>query len=156
MSSFNKVIILGRLTRDPDLRMTPSGNHICKFGVATSRKFKLSDGSMKEETTFIDIDAFGKQAEVVSKFFTKGRQIFIEGRLRFDQWEANSGEKRNKLTIVLEGFQFIDSVRDSQQNSEPSAYKSTSENTFKSEPAPAFTSSQTEDNDFSDEHEIPF
>ena len=85
MSSFNKVILLGRLTRDPELRVTPNGNNICKFSIAVSRKFKAADGSLKEEVAFIDIDAFGRQAELVSKYFSKGKPIFMEGRLKLDQ-----------------------------------------------------------------------
>ena len=102
---------MGRLTRDPELRVTPNGNSVCAFSVATSRKFKGNDGAMKEETTFIDIDSFGKQAEVVSKYFNKGKPIFVEGRLKLDQWESN-GEKRSKLKVVLEGFQFVGGKED--------------------------------------------
>lgn len=112
MSSFNKVILLGRLTRDPELRVTQNGNNICKFGLATSRKFKAGDGEMKEETTFVDVDAFGRPAELIAKFFTKGKPIFVEGRLRLDQWEGQNGEKRSKLSVVMEGFQFVGGSRD--------------------------------------------
>ncbi|MDR2371942.1 MAG: single-stranded DNA-binding protein [Puniceicoccales bacterium] len=111
MSSFNKVIILGNLTRDPEMRTTNSGLAICKLGIATSRVSKGNDGETREETVFVDVDAFGKQAELIGRYFTKGRPIFIEGRLRLDQWETSSGEKRSKLCIVLENFQFIGSAR---------------------------------------------
>lgn len=107
MSSFNKVILLGRLTRDPELRVTRKGNTICKLGIAVSRKYKDMEGEMKEEVTFVDVDSFGKQAEVVAKFFTKGKPILVEGRLKFDQWETQTGEKRSKLGVVMEGFQFV-------------------------------------------------
>ncbi|MDR3144180.1 MAG: single-stranded DNA-binding protein [Puniceicoccales bacterium] len=107
MGSFNKVLLMGNLTRDPELRVTQGGMSICKFSVATSRQSKAADGTAREETVFIDVDAFGKQAEVIAKYFAKGRQIFVEGRLRLDQWENQSGEKRSKLGVVLEGFQFI-------------------------------------------------
>jgi single-strand DNA-binding protein len=111
MSSFNKVILLGNLTRDPEMRTTNSGSAICKLGIATSRTSKGSDGETREETVFVDVDVFGKQAEVIGRYFTKGRPIFIEGRLRLDQWETSAGEKRSKLCVVLENFQFINSSR---------------------------------------------
>jgi single-strand DNA-binding protein len=111
MSSFNKVILLGNLTRDPEMRTTNSGLAICKLGIATTRVSRGNDGETREETVFVDVDAFGKQAEVIGRYFTKGRPIFIEGRLRLDQWETPSGEKRSKLCIVLESFQFIGSSR---------------------------------------------
>jgi single-strand DNA-binding protein len=98
---------MGNLTRDPELRVTQGGVSICKFTVAVSRQAKAADGSTKEETVFIDVDSFGKQADTIGKYFTKGRQILVEGRLRLDQWETQSGEKRSKLCVVLEGFQFI-------------------------------------------------
>ena len=98
---------MGNLTRDPELRVTPSGINICKFCVATTRKYKGADGSTKEEVAFIDVDAFGKQAEVISNYFSKGKPIFVEGRLKLDQWETSAGEKRNKLGVILEGFQFV-------------------------------------------------
>lgn len=126
MSSFNKVILLGRLTRDPELRVMPNGNAICKFAIALSRKFKAVDGTMKEETTFVDIDAFGKQAEVVAKFFSKGKLIFIEGRLKFDQWESQTGEKRSKLTVVLESFEFMGAKEGSSEFSDSANYESVS------------------------------
>jgi single-strand DNA-binding protein len=107
MGSFNKVLLMGNLTRDPELRVTQGGMSICKFSVATSRQSKAADGTAREETVFVDVDAFGKQADVIAKYFTKGRQIFVEGRLRLDQWETQSGEKRSKLGVVLEGFQFV-------------------------------------------------
>jgi len=106
MASFNKVILMGNLTRDPELRVTPNGNSICKLGLATSRVYATRDGERREETTFVDVDAFGKQAEVISKYMRKGRPIMIEGRLKLDQWESD-GQKRSKLGVILENFQFL-------------------------------------------------
>ncbi len=106
MASFNKVILLGNLTRDPEMRMTPSGQAICKFALAVNRTYTAQDGQKKEEVTFVDIDSFGKQAETIGKYMTKGRQLFVEGRLKLDSWEKN-GEKRSRLTVVLENFQFV-------------------------------------------------
>ncbi|MDR1413449.1 MAG: single-stranded DNA-binding protein [Puniceicoccales bacterium] len=107
MASFNKVILMGNLTRDPEVRVTQQGMSICKFTVAVSRQSKGPDGTLREETAFIDVDAFGKQAEIIGKYFSKGRPILVEGRLRLDQWETQTGEKRSKLGVVLENFQFI-------------------------------------------------
>ena len=81
---------------------------ICKFGLAVNRTFNTKDGEKREETTFVDIDAFGRQAEVIAKYLGKGRAIFVEGRLRLDQWDdKGTGEKRSKLGVVLENFQFV-------------------------------------------------
>lgn len=107
MASFNKVILLGNLTRDPETRVTANGNTICKLGMAVSRVYSTRDGERKEETTFVDIDAFGKQAEVITKYMRKGRPLMVEGRLKLDQWETNDGQKRSKLGVVLENFQFV-------------------------------------------------
>ena len=100
MASFNKVILMGNLTRDPETRVTPSGLTICKLGLAVSRNYSTKDGEKREETTFVDVDAFGRQAEVITKYMSKGKPIMLEGRLRLDQWEANDGQKRSKLCVV--------------------------------------------------------
>jgi single-strand DNA-binding protein len=108
MANFNKVYLMGNLTRDPEMRVTPKGTAICQFGLAISRSWKDESGQTREEATFVDIEAWGKQGEVISKYCTKGRPLFVEGRLRFDQWEdKTSGQKRSKLKVVLENFQFI-------------------------------------------------
>jgi single-strand DNA-binding protein len=110
MASFNKVILAGNLTRDPELRYTSKGTAIARLGIACNRKWKSETGEMKEEVTFVDVDAFGKQAETIGQYLKKGRPILIEGRLRLDQWEdKQSGQKKSKLGVVLESFQFLDS-----------------------------------------------
>lgn len=110
MASFNKVILAGNLTRDPELRYTPKGTAIARLGIACNRKWKSESGEMKEEVTFVDVDAFGKTAEVIGQYLKKGRPILIEGRLRYDTWEdKQSGQKKSKLGVVLESFQFLDS-----------------------------------------------
>lgn len=106
MASYNKVLLMGNLTRDPEMRMTPSGQAICKFALAVNRTYTGQDGQKKEEVTFVEIDSFGKQAETIGKYMTKGRQLFVEGRLKLDSWEKN-GEKRSRLSVVLENFQFM-------------------------------------------------
>lgn len=107
MASFNKVILVGNLTRDPELRVTGTGLSICKLGLAVNRSYTGKDGESKDETTFVDVDVFGKQAETLGKYMHKGRPLMIEGRLKLDQWETNDGQKRSKLGVVLETFQFI-------------------------------------------------
>ncbi|MCR6656026.1 MAG: single-stranded DNA-binding protein [Opitutus sp.] len=108
MANFNKVYLIGNLTRDPELRVTPKGTAICQFGLAVNRQFKDESGATRDETTFVDIEAWGRQGETISKYCTKGRPLFVEGRLKLDQWEdKQSGQKRSKLKVVLEGFQFL-------------------------------------------------
>lgn len=125
MASFNKVILLGNLTRDPETRVTASGMTICKLGMAVSRAYSTKDGERKEETTFVDIDAFGKQAEVITKYMRKGRPLMVEGRLKLDQWEGNDGQKRSKLSVVLENFQFVGG-RDEGSNGQSGGYEQSS------------------------------
>src|SRR5580698_1733637 len=110
MASFNKVILAGNLTRDPELRYTPKGTAIARLGIACNRKWKSETGELKEEVTFVDVDAFGKQAETIGQYLKKGRPILIEGRLRYDTWEdKQTKQKKSKLGVVLESFQFLDS-----------------------------------------------
>jgi len=110
MASFNKVILVGNLTRDPELRYTPKGVAIAKLGLAVNRVWRTETGETREETTFVDIDAFSKQAETIAQYMKKGSPILIEGRLRLDSWEdKQTGQKRNRLGVVLEGFQFLGS-----------------------------------------------
>ena len=112
MANYNKVILAGNLTRDPELRYTPKGMAIAKFGLAINRTWKSESGESKEEATFVDIDAFGKTAETIGQYFKKGKPILIEGRLRLDQWDdKQTGQKRSKLGVVAENFQFMDSGR---------------------------------------------
>jgi single-strand DNA-binding protein len=107
MSSFNKVYLVGNLTCDPELRTLPSGSSVVAFGLAVNRSYRKPDGEEVEETTFVDIDAFGKSAETIEKYCKKGDPLMVEGRLRFRSWEDESGQKRNKLNVVLETFQFL-------------------------------------------------
>jgi|SRR6185503_1685332 single-strand DNA-binding protein len=112
MASFNKVILAGNLTRDPELRYTPKGTAVCRFGLAVNRNWTSETGEKKEEVTFVDIDAFGRQAEVVAQYMKKGRPFLLEGRLKLDQWEdKNTHQKQTKLRVVLESFSFIDGGR---------------------------------------------
>ena len=108
MANYNKVFLIGNLTRDPQLRFTPSQTAVCDFGLAVNRKSKTSTGEMREEVCFVDITAWGKQAETLAKYVTKGSPLLVEGRLTYDQWESE-GQKRSKLKVTLEGFQFLGS-----------------------------------------------
>ena len=107
MANLNKVFLIGNLTRDPELRHTPSGTAVVNFGIAVNRNWKDQSGEKKEEVCFVDINMFGRRAEVISEYFSKGNPIFIEGRLQFQQWEARDGQKRNTLRVVGEDFQFL-------------------------------------------------
>ena len=98
MANFNKVILAGNLTRDPELRYTPKGMAIAHLGMAVNRTWKTETGESKEEATFVDIDAFGRQAEVIAQYVKKGRPLLVEGRLKLDQWEdKNTHQKQSKL-----------------------------------------------------------
>jgi single-strand DNA-binding protein len=111
--NFNKVLLMGNLTRDIELRHTQSNTAIAKFGLAVNRRYSVGEGGsreQREETTFVDCEAWGRTAEVMSQYLTKGRPVFIEGRLRLDQWDdKTSGQKRSRLLVVVENFQFVDS-----------------------------------------------
>jgi len=108
MANLNKVMLIGRLTRDPESRALPSGTSVVTFGLATNRVYNSrQSGEKVEETTFVDIEAWGRTGETIARFMKKGRQIYIEGRLKFDSWERD-GQKRSKLSVVAETFQFMD------------------------------------------------
>jgi single-strand DNA-binding protein len=110
MASFNKVILAGNLTRDPELRYLPKGTAVAQFSLAVNRTWKTETGENKEEVSFIDIEAFGRQAEVIAQYMRKGRPLLVEGRLKMDTWEdKTTHQKKSKLKVVLESFSFIDS-----------------------------------------------
>jgi single-strand DNA-binding protein len=108
MASFNKVLLMGNLTRDPQLKYLPSQTPVVEFGLACNRKWRTPQGEDREEATFVECAAFGKQAEVINQYCQKGKGLFIEGRLKYDTWEdKQGGGKRSKLSVVIENFQFI-------------------------------------------------
>lgn len=114
MASLNKVFLIGNLTRDPELRVTPKGTAICQFGLAVNRQFKDDAGQKRDEVTFIDCEAWSKTAELVAKYLIKGSPAMIEGRLKLDQWEdKQSGQKRSKLKVVVDNVQFLGTKGDS-------------------------------------------
>lgn len=108
MANVNQVNLIGNLTRDPELRVTPQGTAICQFGLAINRKFKDGQGAEREEVTYVDCEAWGKAGENIAKYTTKGRPLYVSGRLKLDQWEdKNTKEKRSKMKVVVENFQFL-------------------------------------------------
>jgi single-strand DNA-binding protein len=122
MASFNKVILVGNLTRDPELRYTPKGTAIAKIGVAVNRVWTNEAGEKKEEVTFVDVDVFGRTAENVGQYMRKGRPILIEGRLRLDQWDdKQTGQKKSRLGVVAETVQFLGSPAGSEGGAAPAA-----------------------------------
>ncbi len=112
MANLNKVFLMGNLTRDPELSYLPNQTAACKLGLAVNRRWHSPDGQLKEEVTFVDCSAYGRQAETLSKYLRKGRPVFLEGRLKLDQWQAQDGSKRSKMRVVVDNFQFIDSRGD--------------------------------------------
>lgn len=110
MANFNKVFLLGNLTRDIELRHTSGNQAVANFGLAINRRFRTSSGEDREETTYVDCESWGRQAEVMAQYLSKGRPVFLEGRLKLDTWQdKNDGSNRSKLRVVVENFQFIDS-----------------------------------------------
>ena len=110
MASYNRVILAGNLTRDPELRYTPKGTAVARIGLAINRTYTTETGEKKEEVTFVDVEAWGRQAEVIAQYMKKGRPFLVEGRLKLDQWEdKNTHQKQSKLKVVLESFSFVDS-----------------------------------------------
>ena len=108
MASYNKVFLMGNLTRDPQVKHLPSQMVVTEFGLAVNRRYRTATGEDKEEVAFVDCTAFGRQAETISQYCTKGKPIFVEGRLKFDTWDDKQGAgKRSKLTVVVENFQFL-------------------------------------------------
>jgi len=107
MPDLNKVMVIGNLTRDPEVRYTPKGTAVGELGLAINSTAKGSDGTTKEETTFLDVVVWGRQAETAKEYLVKGRPVFIEGRLQLDQWEGKDGEKKSRLRVVAERIQFL-------------------------------------------------
>ncbi|MCH1408688.1 MAG: single-stranded DNA-binding protein [Verrucomicrobiales bacterium] len=108
MPNLNKVMLMGNITRDPEVRYTPKGTAVTDISLAVNRSYTLDDGERREETTFVDVTYWGRQAEVIGEYMKKGRPIYVEGRLQLDQWEdKNTGQNRSRLKIVGDNFQFL-------------------------------------------------
>jgi single-strand DNA-binding protein len=140
MANFNKVLLIGNLTRDPQLSYLPSQTAVVDFGLAVNRRWTGKDGEKKEETCFVDCTSFGRPAETINKYLTKGRPVFVEGRLTFNSWTAQDGTKRSKLKVTVENFQFLGS---------PSA-------TVQSEQSPSDSSEDSQAEQQGGNDDIPF
>jgi len=154
---YNKVILVGNLTRDVELKYTPTGTAIAKFGLATNRTFKDSaTGENRQETMFIDITVFGRSAEIANQYLKKGRKVLIEGRLVLDQWVDQTGQKRSKHSIVAEKVQFMESRASAEEGGYQQGY---SQNYSQPAPQPQMQQTQNQNNIPSidiDDEEIPF
>jgi single-strand DNA-binding protein len=151
MASFNKVILMGNLTRDPELRYTPKGTAIAKVGLAVNRVWTNEAGEKKEDVTFIDVDVFGRTAENVGQYMRKGRPILIEGRLKLDQWDdKTTGAKRSKLGVIAETVQFLGSAPGTGEGGAPAAPRAP-------RPAPSAPASEPVEGDAPPESDdVPF
>ena len=127
MASYNKVILLGNLTRDPQLSYTPNQTAVVDFGLATNRRWKGQDGTQRDETCFVDCRMFGRRAEVINKYCKKGNPLFVEGRLTFDSWQAQDGSKRSKLRVTVENFEFMGTGQSQNRNEVPAQEASTAQ-----------------------------
>jgi len=107
MASFNRIILMGNLTRDPQLKYLPNNTAVCEFGLAVNHRWRDRDGNQREEVCFVDVTAFGRQGEVINQYVTKGRPILVEGRLKLDTWTAQDGGKRSKHSVIVDNFQFV-------------------------------------------------
>ncbi|MYC74519.1 single-stranded DNA-binding protein [Candidatus Poribacteria bacterium] len=157
MASYNRVILLGNLTRDPEMKYIPSGTAVTNFGLAMSERYTdRQTGEQKENVCFVDVEAWGRQAEIASEYLSKGRPVFIEGALKFDSWETEDGTRRNKLSVRAFRLQLIGGRRDDDEmaggytDAQPAA-ASTQTASYQDTPAPDASNapSATED-------DIPF
>ncbi len=149
MANFNKVMLMGNLTRDPEIRYTPKGTAVAEIGLAINRYFSGENNERREETTFVDVTLWGRTAEIASEYLKKGRPVFIEGRLQLDTWEdKQSGQKRSKLRVVAEGMQLL--------GSRPGAGGAAEENTGGSSASSAPPSRKSTPPPEPDDDEIPF
>jgi single-strand DNA-binding protein len=118
MANLNRVLLIGNLTRDPEVRYTPKGTAVAEIGLAINRTYSGEDGEKKEETTFVDVTLWARQAETAGQYLKKGRQVFIEGRLQLDTWDdKQTGQKRSRLRVVCENFQFLGSRPEGENSS---------------------------------------
>lgn len=122
MANLNRVLLIGNLTRDPEVRYTPKGTAVTDIGIAVNRVYSGDDGEKKEETTFVDVTLWGRQAEVAQEYLKKGRQVFVEGRLQLDTWDdKQTGQKRSRLRVVAENMQMLGSRGEGESSSGPAS-----------------------------------
>ena len=152
MANFNKVMLMGNLTRDPEVRYTPKGTAVAEIGLAVNRIYSGENNEKREETTFVDVTLWGRTAEVAGEYLKKGRPVFIEGRLQLDSWEdKQSGQKRSKLRVVAEGMQLIGSRGGSGSSEGDEAASSSRTSGSRTTPPPKNAPPAAPDDD-----EIPF
>jgi single-strand DNA-binding protein len=148
MPSYNKVLLMGNITRDIELKHTPSNQAVAQIGLAVNRRFKTKEGETKDEVTFVDCEAWGRTAEVMQQYLSKGKPVFIEGRLKLDQWQDKEGGNRSKLKVVVESFEFIDSRGGGSGSSAAGEYTSApapaARSSVAAKPQPAYTGPQHE------------
>lgn len=160
MASFNKVLLMGNLTRDVELRALPSGNSVAQIGLAVNRSWTGQDGEKREEVTWVDCEAYGKTAEIMAKYLSKGRPVFIEGRLKLDTWQdKESGQNRSKMKVVVETFQFVGDRQGAGGGGGGGGEDAGAVQTPRSRPAPRGSSAprpQTNDAPQMDPDDIPF
>jgi single-strand DNA-binding protein len=106
-ASLNKVLLMGNLTRDPEVKYTPKGTAVCDLGIAINDTYKAQDGTLKETVTYVDVEVWGRTAENCKQYLTKGRPVFVEGQLRLDQWESPQGEKKSRMKVRADRVQFL-------------------------------------------------
>ena len=153
MPSFNSVFLMGNLTRDPELRQLPSGSSVCKFGLAINRRFTTAQGEEREETCFVEVETWGRQAETCARYLTKGRPVMIEGRLQQDQWQdASTGESRSRLLVHASQVQFLGSPpQQGGPGNSPQRNNQRKETSFRSSPGAGNAAPQSGD----DEPDMP-
>ncbi|MEN9991338.1 MAG: single-stranded DNA-binding protein [Verrucomicrobiota bacterium] len=157
MANLNKVLLLGNLTRDPELRYTPKGTAVADIAVAINRVWNNEQNQRQEETTFVDITLWGRQAEIAQQYLTKGRGVFIEGRLQMDSWEDKaSGQKRSKLKVVAENLQFMPDGKGNAGGGYSSGGGGSSAAPARSAGPSAMSGASADDSGFQEEDDIPF
>ncbi len=154
--SFNKIIIVGNLGRDPELRYTPQGNAVCNFSMATNEKRRDKSGELQDVTTWFRITLWGKQAENASKYLQKGSQVYIEGRLKLDEWTDRDGNTRQTLDVTATDMQFISGGRGEEIAATSSASSQNNVNSFSDSDSGDSATTQTTDNTMPDDDDIPF
>ena len=158
MANLNKVMLMGNLTRDPEVRYTPKGTAVAELGMAINRVYSAENGEKREETTFVDVTLWGRTAEIAGEFLKKGRPVFIEGRLQLDTWDdKTTGQKRSKLKVVGEGLQLIGSRGGGESGGSSSGEPSGAAPQSRPAPAPASKPKPPADPDLEpEEDDIPF
>jgi len=155
MASYNKVILMGNLTRDPELKYLPSGMGVANFGLAVNRTYTdRQSGEKKDEVCFVDLEAWGKTAETMNEYLQKGKAVLVEGRLRHRTWETDDGQRRSKHEVVVDQFRFVDSRQDSGE--EGATYRQSSPSASASQASDERSVSQASDERPVTDDDIPF